>query len=78
MKQWKLPKTEKMAAMQTTSELGITDAEFVRLSIIWFQQGVRKDEINSILNCKIISKDKAAHQWSKETMENYQVSELQA
>ena len=65
-KQWKLPKTEKMVAAQAANELGITGAEFVRLSIIWLQQGIRKNEINSIQNCKVISGDKAARQWSKD------------
>ena len=65
-KQWNLPKAEQIAATNAANELGITGAEFVRLSIIWLQQGIRKDEIRSIQNCKIISSDKAAHQWSKE------------
>ncbi|MAH57677.1 MAG: hypothetical protein CMN91_04445, partial [Synechococcus sp. ARS1019] len=65
-KQWNLPKGEQIAATNAANELGITGAEFVRLSIIWLQQGIRKDEIRSIQNCKIISGDKAAHQWSKE------------
>ena len=65
-KQWNLPKGEQIAATNAANELGITGAEFVRLSIIWLQQGIRKDEIRSIQNCKIISSDKAAHQWSKE------------
>ena len=32
---WKLPKTEKLAAAKAAKELGITDAEFIRLSSIW-------------------------------------------
>lgn len=55
-----------MLAIQTASELGITDAEFVRLSIIWLQQGIRKDEIKRIQNCKIICGDNTARQWSRE------------
>ncbi|WP_413442531.1 hypothetical protein [Synechococcus sp. MIT S1220] len=55
-----------MTAINTANDLGITNAEFVRLSIMWLQQGIRKDEIKSIQNCKIISEDKDAHQWSRE------------
>ena len=76
-KQWRLPKTEKTLAIQTASELGITDAEFVRSSIIWLQQGIRKDEIKRIQNCKIISGDKAARAGAKTTMENRQANKLQ-
>ena len=75
-KQWRLPKTEKTLAIQTASELGITDAEFVRLSIIWLQQGIRKDEIKRIQNCKIISVDKAAREWSKDNHGNPPIEQV--
>jgi len=65
-KQWKLPKPEQVTAMNAAKELGITNAEFVRLSIIWLQQGIRNNSITSIEKCEIISGDKVARQWSKE------------
>lgn len=52
--------------MNAAKELGITNAEFVRLSIIWLQQGIRNNSISSIEKCEIISGDKVARQWSKE------------
>ena len=52
--------------MNAAKELGITNAEFVRLSIIWLQQGIRNNSITSIEKCQIISGDKVARQWSKE------------
>ena len=75
-KQWKLPKPEQVTAMNAAKELGITNAEFVRLSIIWLQQGIRKNSITSIEKCEIISGDKVARQWSKETMGSQQASKL--
>ena len=65
-KRWKLPKKEQLAAAKTAKELGITDAEFIRLSIIWLQLGIRRNEITSIENCRIVSKDASAHQWSRD------------
>ena len=59
-KQWKLPKPEQVTAMNAAKELGITNAEFVRLSIIWLQQGIRNNSITSIEKCQIISGDKVA------------------
>ena len=55
-----------MAAVDAAKALGITDAEFIRLSIIWLQLGIRKNEIKSVENCKIFSGDQAARQWSRE------------
>ena len=55
-----------MAAVDATKALGITNAEFIRLSIIWLQLGIRKNVIKSIENCKIVNGDHAARQWSRE------------
>ena len=55
-----------MAASNAAKALKITDAEFIRLSIIWLQLGIRKNEIKSVENCKIVSGDQAARQWSRE------------
>lgn len=65
-KRWRLPKKEQVAAADAAKVLGITDAEFIRLSIIWLQLGIRKKEIKSVENCKIVSGDQAARQWSRE------------
>jgi len=65
-KRWKLPKKEQLAAAKTAKELGITDAEFIRLSIIWLQLGIRRNEITSIENCRIVSGDDSARQWSRD------------
>ena len=65
-RRWKLPKTEQLAAAKAAKELGITDAEFIRLSIIWLQLGIRRNEITSIENGKIVSEDSSAHQWSRD------------
>ena len=65
-KRWRLPKKEQVAAVDAAKALGITDAEFIRLSIIWLQLGIRKNEIKSVENCKIFSGDQAARQWSRE------------
>ena len=66
-KRWRLPKKEQVAAADAAKALGITDAEFIRLSIIWLQLGIRKNEIKSVENCKIVSGDQAARQWSRES-----------
>ena len=55
-----------MVAADVAKKLGITDAEFIRLSIIWLQLGIRKNEIKSVENSKIVSGDQAARQWSRE------------
>ena len=65
-RRWKLPKKEQLAAAKTAKEIGITDAEFIRLSIIWLQLGIRRNEITSIENCRIISGDASAHEWSRD------------
>ena len=65
-RRWKLPKPEQIAAAKAAKELGITEAEFIRLSIIWLQLGIRRNEITSIKNCKIVSEDSSAHQWSRD------------
>ena len=55
-----------MTTINTAKELGITNAEFIRLSIIWLQLGIRRNEITRIENCKIISEDASAHLWSRD------------
>ena len=65
-KRWRLPKKEQVAAVDAAKALGITNAEFIRLSIIWLQLGIRKNKIQSVENCKIFSGDQAARQWSRE------------
>ena len=63
---WKLPKEEQLAAVNAAKELGITGPEFIRMSIIWLHLGIRRDEITSIKNCKIVSNDITSHQWSRD------------
>ena len=78
-RRWKLPKEEQLAAIKTAKEIGITDAEFICLSIIWLQLGIRRNEITSIENCRIVSKDASAHQCSQDNQEkppNEQVANL--
>ncbi|WP_115125869.1 hypothetical protein [Synechococcus sp. GEYO] len=78
-RRWKLPKKEQLAAAKAAKELGITDSEFIRLSIIWLQLGIRRNEITSIENCRIVSKDASAHQWSRDNQgkpPNEQVANL--
>lgn len=65
-RRWRLPKKEQDAAINAAKKLGITVAEFIRLSIIWLQLGIRRNEINSIENCWIISGDNSARQWSRD------------
>ena len=65
-RRWKLPKKEQLAAAKTAKELGITDTEFIRLSIIWLQLGIRRNEITCVENCRIVSKEASAHQWSRD------------
>ena len=36
------------------------------MSIIWLQLGIRRNEITSIENCRIISGDDSAHEWSRD------------
>ena len=66
LKQWKLPKQEKERAAQAAKDLRITDKEFLRLSIIWLQRGIRDDRIKELSNCKLIPFDTEAKKWSRE------------
>ncbi|MDC2993672.1 hypothetical protein OAZ88_00065 [bacterium] len=63
---WKLPKEEQIATTTAAQSLSIKDSEFVRLSIIWLHYGIRRNEITSIENCRIISGDDSSHQWSRD------------
>ena len=63
---WKLPKEEQIATTTAAQSLSIKDSEFVRLSIIWLHYGIRRNEITSIENCRIVSGDDSAHQWSRD------------
>ena len=66
VRRWRLPKKEQDAAINAAKKLGTTVAEFIRLSIVWLQLGIRRNEINSIENCRIISGDNSARQWSRD------------
>ena len=66
LKQWKLPKQEKERAAQGAKDLRITDKEFLRLSIIWLQSGIRDNSIKELSNCKLIPFDTEAKKWSRE------------
>ena len=49
------------------------------MSIIWLQLGIRRNEIRGIENCKIVSEDSCAHQWSRDNQgkpPNEQVANL--
>ena len=63
---WRLPKEEQIATTTAAQSLGIKDSEFVRLSIIWLHYGIRRNEITSIENCRIVSGDDSARQWSRD------------
>ena len=64
-KQWNLPKSEKDKASEAAKEIGITDAEFIRLAIIWLRNGIRSDSIKKFANSKRIAQDDVARQWSR-------------
>ena len=66
LKQWKLPKQEKERAAQAAKDLRITDKEFLRLSIIWLQSGIRDNSIKELSNCKLIPFGTEAKKWSRE------------
>ena len=65
-KRWRLPLKKQVVAAEVAEKLGITDAEFIRLSIIWLHLGIRNYVIKSVVNCKVIIGDQAARQWSRE------------
>ena len=64
-KQWNLPKSEKDKASEAAKEIGITDAEFIRLAIIWLRNGIRSDSIKKLARSKRIAQDDVARQWSR-------------
>ena len=64
-KQWNLPKSEKDKASEAAKEIGITDAEFIRLAILWLRNGIRSDSIKKLANSKRIAQDDVARQWSR-------------
>ena len=66
LKQWKLPKQEKERAAQAAKDLRIPDKEFLRLSIIWLQRGIRDSSKKELSNCKLIPFDTEAKKWSRE------------
>ena len=68
VKQWKLPKAEQNQVDSTSKELGITEQEFIRLSIIWLQTGIRSDanSIKKLTNSKLMHLDAEATKWSRE------------
>ena len=66
LKQWRLPKPEKECAAKAAKQLRITDQEFLRLSIIWLQRGIREGSIEKLSNCKLIPFDTEAKKWSRE------------
>ena len=65
-KQWNLPKSEKDKASKAAKEIGIADAEFIRLAIIWLRNGIRSDSIRKLANSKRIAQDDVARQWSRD------------
>lgn len=65
-KQWNLPKSEKDKASEAAKEIGITDAEFIRLAIIWLRNGIRSDSIKQLTKSKRIEIDDVAIQWSRD------------
>ena len=69
-KQWNLPKSEKDKASQAAKEIEITDAEFIRLAIIWLRNGIRSDSVKKLANSKRIAQDDVARQWSRNNQGN--------
>ena len=79
MRQWTLPKSEKDNASKAAKEIAITDAEFIRLAIIWLRNGIRNDSIQRLTNSKRIPKDDVAMKWSRDNQgkpPNEQVANL--
>ena len=60
-----LPCSEKEKIMELAKELELSEKEVFRLAIIWLQNSVKSGALRNIRNCRLISQDKLAMEWSK-------------
>ena len=71
----KLPGTEKIQATKAAKQIGISEREFVRLSIIWLQKSILDESICRLTNSYKISQKKLFEEWVDEvykTTDDYQ------
>jgi len=61
-----LPLSEKQSVLDASKQLNITIKEFLRLAVIWIEDGIKEESITSLTNSKRIGKDAVAKQWSRE------------
>jgi len=61
-----LPLSEKQAALDASKQLNITIKEFLRLAVIWVEDGIKEESITSLTNSRRIGKDAVAKNWSRE------------
>jgi hypothetical protein len=64
-KRFNLPKAEKEAVEKAAKQLGITNKEFLRLAVIWLEDGIKQEAIIRLTNSKRINKDDVAMAWSR-------------
>ena len=60
-----LTKTEKNKILALGNELDLSEKEVFRIAIIWLQMEIRNGHLRNIKNCKLISQDKLAREWSR-------------
>jgi len=61
-----LPLSEKQAALDASKQLNITIKEFLRLAVIWVEDGIKEESITSLTSSRRIGKDAVAMNWSRE------------
>jgi len=64
-KRFNLPKAEKEAVEKAAKQLGITNKEFLRIAVIWLEDGIKQEAIIRVTNSKRINKDDVAMAWSR-------------
>jgi len=60
-----LPKSERTILDDTAKQLGITPKEYLRLAIVWLEEGIRDETIVRLTKSRRIGKDAVAKLWSR-------------
>lgn len=61
-----LPKSERTHLDNCAKQLGITPKEFLRLAVIWLEEGIRDESIVRLTKSRRIGKDAVSKLWSRD------------
>lgn len=60
-----LPKSERTILDDTAKQIGVTPKEYLRLAIVWLEEGIRDETIIRLTKSRRIGKDAVAKLWSR-------------